>query len=153
MPRCAKRYRVLLVDRPDRIPTPDGAALRRVGPFEIDHVAYDQDAMERLSRSRPDVMLVDWKVAEDKGLGLIRRARRLDREIPIILLTGEARAGLAAQAIAAGATSCLAKPLAPETLAARIARASKARRDVGDRTLRAQKKRPMISSAAAADCR
>lgn len=121
MERDRRRIRVLLVDESG--PPPGGLDDLAGGnaPFDIDHVAYDRDVLERLAQGRPDVVLVDWRIPEGKRLEVIRRARRANRAVPIILMAGEARTAVASAALAAGATTCLAKPLTPEKLAARLA--------------------------------
>ena len=83
-------------------------------------------ALDRLSRDRFDVILMDMQMPGLDGLEATRRIRALPPEqggaIPIIALTANALAGDAERCFAAGMNDYVPKPIVPEALAAALAR-------------------------------
>jgi signal transduction histidine kinase len=82
------------------------------------------EAMERVVRERPDVLLSDIGMPKEDGYVLIRRLRELDGEkgrIPAIAVTAYARAEDRVKAIQAGYQMHLAKPVEPVKLIEMVA--------------------------------
>jgi DNA-binding NtrC family response regulator len=74
-------------------------------------VAHDGDtALRLISSGSPDVMLVDVKMEGMDGMEVMRRARELDEDLPVIMITAYAAVHGAVEAIRAGAHDYLAKP-------------------------------------------
>jgi PAS domain S-box-containing protein len=83
-----------------------------------------REAMERLMRERPDVLLSDIGMPKEDGYALIRRVRELGGErgrIPAIAVTAYARAEDRFKAIQAGYQMHLAKPVEPAKLVEMVA--------------------------------
>jgi PAS domain S-box-containing protein len=83
-----------------------------------------REAMERVIRERPDVLLSDIGMPKEDGYALIRRVRELGGEkgrIPAIAVTAYARAEDRAKAIEAGYQMHLAKPVEPAKLVEMVA--------------------------------
>jgi PAS domain S-box-containing protein len=83
------------------------------------------EAMERVVRERPDVLLSDIGMPKEDGYALIRRVRDLDGEkgrIPAIAVTAYARAEDRVKAIQAGYQMHLAKPVEGAKLVEAVAR-------------------------------
>jgi DNA-binding NtrC family response regulator len=74
-------------------------------------------ARERLAAARPDAAIVDYSLPDGTGLELLRQLKRLDPEMPVLLLTGHGSIPLAVQAIQEGADQFLTKPVELESLA------------------------------------
>jgi len=91
--------------------------LQRLGAL-VEAVASAQEAYERVSHRRPDVMVSDIGMPDEDGYSLIRRVRQLggERKLPAIALTAYARKQDADQAIASGYDRHLPKPVAPADL-------------------------------------
>jgi len=110
-------------DGQDRLPVvlivDDEAGVRDVYRKYLEHdrqmIALDadcaEDAVRRLERVLPDVVLLDVALPDRSGLKLLEQMRRHPewRRIPVLLLTGHDLAGLPEGAVAA-----LSKPMRPE---------------------------------------
>ena len=68
------------------------------------------EALQLVRAGDPDVLLVDFRMPEMDGMELMRKARELDPELPVILITGFPEVRGAVEAIRAGAHDYLAKP-------------------------------------------
>jgi len=120
------RLTVLLVDDNKFIRILIREILRGFGFIQIDEALSVDDAMDRIRRSRPDLVICDWKMVPQDGLALLRDLRgsgdaRL-RRLPFIMLSGEARDEQVALAIGEGADSYVAKPFTAATLMAHLLR-------------------------------
>jgi len=91
--------------------------LQRLGAL-VEAVASAQDAYERLSMRRPDVLVSDIGMPDEDGYSLIRRVRQLcgDHRVPAIALTAYARKQDAEAALGAGYDQHLPKPVTPADL-------------------------------------
>ena len=56
--------------------------------FVVDWVHSFDDALTSVAHERHDVVLVDYRLGEQDGIELIRQARSMDIDAPLILLTG-----------------------------------------------------------------
>ncbi|PYF07786.1 two-component system response regulator RegA [Rhodobacter viridis] len=75
------------------------------------HTALREDsAIALAARIRPTHALVDLKLAEGSGLGVVKALATLDAPPAIVVLTGFAAVATAVEAIKLGATQYLAKP-------------------------------------------
>ena len=91
--------------------------------------ARDQgEAMRALRESEPDIILSDLRLPEGDGLGVLRAAKELDAEIPVIVMTAYGSIEDAVAAMKQGALDFLAKPVDPDHLLLLVARALQQRR-------------------------
>ena len=73
--------------------------------------AHDgKDALEKIRRHTPDVVLSDLKMPNMDGLELLHKSREIDPDLPLILLTAFADIHGAVEAIRLGAHDYLSKP-------------------------------------------
>ena len=83
------------------------------------------DALDKLGRVRPDLLVSDIEMAEEDGYSLIRKVRVLEegrgRRIPAIALTAHARASDRMRALAEGYHIHMSKPVEPAELVLAIA--------------------------------
>ena len=68
------------------------------------------EALQLVRAGDPDVLLADLRMPNMDGMELMRKAKDLDPELPVILLTGYAEVRGAVEALRAGAHDYLAKP-------------------------------------------
>jgi response regulator RpfG family c-di-GMP phosphodiesterase len=80
------------------------------------------EALDLTEQHAFDVIVSDITMPEKSGLHLLKslRAGELTRNIPVVMLTGNAEAGLKRRALDLGATDLLNKPVTAEDLIARL---------------------------------
>ncbi len=87
----------------------------------------------------PGIVVTDMKMPVMDGLDLLERARALDSELPVIMITSYGDVASAVRAMKAGAYDFIERPFDPEQLRARVTRALESRRVVlENRELKAQ---------------
>jgi two-component system phosphoglycerate transport system response regulator PgtA len=89
-----------------------------------------EQALEVIHRDWPGVVLSDVRMPGMNGERLLDELRKLDEQLPVILMTGHGDIPMAIRAVRGGAFEFLEKPVAPERLIECIQRALLARRDV-----------------------
>ncbi|HUT35612.1 MAG TPA: sigma-54 dependent transcriptional regulator [Planctomycetota bacterium] len=82
------------------------------------------EAHRILESEAVDLLLADTTLGDPSALGLLERARNLDRNVPVVLLVAPAAADEATEALQEGAVGCLAKPPTPDDVARFLDRAS-----------------------------
>ena len=114
----AGRPRVLVVD--------DEAAIRdllsktlALAEYDVDLAPDGRTALERLRIIPYDLLITDLKMPGIDGLAVIREARRLKADIPVIIITGFSTEASAIEAVNLGVSGYLTKPFrVPRVLAA-----------------------------------
>lgn len=91
------------------------ALLLRDAGHEVVTAASPAEVLSTLRQMRPDLLLLDLNYQRDttsgaEGLALLKEVRALNRELPVVVITGWARVQLAVEAIQAGAADFLEKP-------------------------------------------
>jgi signal transduction histidine kinase/DNA-binding NarL/FixJ family response regulator len=91
-----------------------------LGPlgFRVDEAGDGQQALQRLSETRPDLVLMDMVMPVMDGLEAIRRIRRMPHcaDMTIIAVSANASNADRSQCLAAGANAFLSKPIDRESL-------------------------------------
>jgi excisionase family DNA binding protein len=112
------RPRVLVVD--------DEAAIRdllsktlALAEYDVDLAPDGRTALERLRIISYDLLITDLKMPGVDGLTVIREARRLKADLPVIIITGYSNEASAIEAVNLGVSGYLTKPFrVPRVLAA-----------------------------------
>lgn len=102
--------RLLLVDDEVEFLEPMKARIERRG-IDCLTATSGVEALAMLAASPIDCAVVDVRMPEMDGLELLRRIRRLDRAVPVILLTGHASVELGVKGMELGAFEYLLKPI------------------------------------------
>jgi two-component system, NtrC family, response regulator HydG len=89
----------------------------------VDAVSRGIQALERIEKSRFDILLLDLQMPGVEGLEVLRRARTLDDSISVIIMTGYATLESAVTALKLGAEDFLLKPLELEVLRLALSKA------------------------------
>lgn len=111
-------WRILVVDDDPIFLMTLAQALRRRG-HEVETAAEPVAALAAARQLLPDAAVLDLKLDEATGLGLVAPLKGLRADMRILLLTGYASIATAVEAIKLGATHYLPKPAdADEILAA-----------------------------------
>jgi len=98
--------------------------------------ARDQrEAVAALQAERPAVVLSDLRLPEGDGFGVLRAAKELDPELPVIVMTAFGSIQDAVAAMKEGALDFLAKPVDPDHLLLMVERALAQRRMVTENIL------------------
>ena len=111
--------RVLVID--DEAPIRDTCieSLESAG-YRAEGYERGEAALEALADQRPDLLLVNWRLPGFlDGVEIARRARRLQPDLRIVMITGDASA-VAGRALGAGVLQVLQKPFTGETLVATV---------------------------------
>jgi DNA-binding NtrC family response regulator len=98
--------------------------------------ARDQpEAVRLLQQAQPAVVLSDLRLPEGDGFGVLRAAKEIDADIPVIVMTAYGSIEDAVAAMKEGAMDFLAKPVDPDHLLLLVARALEQRRLVTENLL------------------
>ena len=112
------RSRVLVVD--------DESSIRELlqktlalAEYDVDTAPDGRAALERLRLGNYDLLIADLKMPGMDGLTLIREAKRLKADLPVIIITGFSTESSAIEAVNLGVAGYLTKPFrVPQVLAA-----------------------------------
>lgn len=91
------------------------ATLRQAG-IAATSCASGQQALDAVTQSDFDLVLLDLKLGDENGLDVLPVIHRIRRETPIVVLTGFASVESAVFAVKGGAADCLEKPLIGDDL-------------------------------------
>ncbi|MBI2189553.1 MAG: response regulator [Acidobacteria bacterium] len=141
--------RLLVVDDDARFVEYLRILLRRArSAFDVSAVGTVDEALRGLARGTHDVCLLDYRLGDEDGLDVLRRARVRDLATPVVLLTGEQDESLELAAIHEGAQDYLNKSeLEPHRLERTLLRAIARHR--AERTLRERELRVAEAEARA----
>ncbi|MBU0702677.1 MAG: GAF domain-containing protein, partial [Chloroflexi bacterium] len=117
---------VLIIDDELDIGETFRAFLEKEG-HDVTIVADFSEAESALTGQPYDVVVADVK-PHVNGMALLRLAREIDEDIPVILVTGEAGGPSATEAVQRGAYDCVAKPVTQEGLIRMVGRAAEKKR-------------------------
>ncbi len=119
--------RLILVDDDKAIRDSAGQSLVLAG-FNVDCFASAAEALPHLTADFPGVLITDIRMPGMDGLELMERVLKVDRDLPVILISGHADVALAVSAIREGAYDLLEKPFAVAELVDSVKRALEKRR-------------------------
>ena len=111
--------RVLVVDDEDAVRRALGRALELEG-YVVEQASDGQEALERIGRSVPDVVVLDVLMPNIDGLETCRRLRSLELSVPVLMLTARDAVSDRVEGLDAGADDYLVKPFALAELLARV---------------------------------
>ena len=117
-PVRSARQRVLVVD--------DEASIRdllsktlALAEYDVDTASDGTSALDRMRAFNYDLLIADLKMPGMDGLTLIRQAKRIKADLPVIIITGFSTESSAIEAVNLGVAGYLTKPFrVPQVLAA-----------------------------------
>jgi DNA-binding response OmpR family regulator len=114
-------YRVLLVDDDEDLLVALAAPLRRFG-FDVAVATDAVTAVSSAVKAPPDAVVMDIGLPGGDGIVVMQRLHALPRlsGVPVVVLSGRDPAEHREAALSAGAAAYLAKPVAPDALAAAV---------------------------------
>src|SRR5438067_11260699 len=118
-PRAASdRPRILVVDDESSIRDLLAKTLA-LAEYDVDTAPDGRSALERLRLYPYDLLIADLKMPGIDGLSVIREAKRLKVDLPVIIITGYSTETAAIEAVNIGVAGYLTKPFrVPQVLAA-----------------------------------
>jgi excisionase family DNA binding protein len=112
-PRGNSRAAVVTTDEPEP------AGRQSVERPRMDTASDGRSALERLRLYPYDLLIADLKMPGIDGLSVIREAKRLKTDLPVIIITGYSTETAAIEAVNLGVSGYLTKPFrVPQVLAA-----------------------------------
>ena len=115
------------VDRPRILVVDDEASIRDLlvkslalaERYDVDTASDGRSALEQLRLYLYDLLIADLKMPGIDGLSVIREAKRLKSDLPVIIITGYSTETAAIEAVNLGVSGYLTKPFrVPQVLAA-----------------------------------
>jgi len=125
LPEVKETRRVLVVEDDPELLRVLGRVLRRAG-FEVVEVDAGKQAIAELDSKPFDVILSDVHMPGISGLDLMRAVRRVDLDVPVILMSGMPDIASAAAAVEYGALRYLTKPIDTDRLVKLVQYATRA---------------------------
>ena len=114
----AERPRILVVDDESSIRDLLAKTLA-LAEYDVDTASDGRSALERLRLYPYDLLIADLKMPGIDGLSVIREAKRLKVDLPVIIITGYSTETAAIEAVNLGVSGYLTKPFrVPQVLAA-----------------------------------
>ncbi|GAB6072366.1 chemotaxis response regulator CheY [Venenivibrio stagnispumantis] len=92
--------------------------LNQLGYNNVDEAENGKDALSKLKQNKYDLVLLDWNMPEMDGITLLKEIRNDPqlKDIPVIMVTAEAKKENVLLAIQSGANNYIVKPFTAETL-------------------------------------
>lgn len=111
---------ILLVEDDSDLASTLEDRLTRSNPFQIHHVESAEEALEKTSSHRYDLMIVDWMLPEMNGPRLIEELREEGYATPALMLTVRDEMDDLVRGLESGADDYMTKPFEFEELEARV---------------------------------
>jgi two-component system C4-dicarboxylate transport response regulator DctD len=114
---AAPAIRILLVEDDDDVRMSTAQALQLAG-FDVEVFASAERARSQISFAAPVVVVCDVRLPGLSGADWLPDIRRIDAELPVILVTGHGHIAMAVKAMREGAYDFIEKPFSSERLIA-----------------------------------
>ncbi len=138
--------RILVVDDEPYVRTVIAAMLER-SDYEPVMAASGQEALERVSKEAPfDLILSDIMMQGLDGIGLLEQVRKLQADVPVVVVTAVHDIGVAVSAMRRGAYDYLLKPFEREQLLGVVRRALDYRKLVQQNAMYRQKLEELVTA-------
>ena len=91
--------------------------LREQG-FKVREGANFDQALLEINKKLPDVAIIDVKLdkGDNDGIELLQRIKKIDEDVPVIMISGHANVQMAVDSLKLGAFEFIQKPFSPERL-------------------------------------
>uniref|UniRef100_A0A7C4QQH9 Response regulator n=1 Tax=Schlesneria paludicola TaxID=360056 RepID=A0A7C4QQH9_9PLAN len=111
---------VLVVDDSQTMRTIQRRCLGALGIVNVAEGVDGAHAWQLFQTGSFDLILSDWNMPNMDGLTFLKHVRRVNRQVPFLMITTEAERARVVEAIQAGVTDYLVKPFTPEGLKAKL---------------------------------
>jgi len=91
-------------------------------PCQFIEASNGVEALQQLSKQTIDLILLDWNMPELSGFDFLKEVRGMDKynNLPIVMVTSEAAKFNVIEALDAGATAYIIKPVTEKSLKEKI---------------------------------
>ena len=115
------RPRILLVEDDVHLVELISYNLEKEG-FDVLHTPDGEEAVVLAQEEKPDLVILDWMIANLSGIEVCRQLRRLPAtaNLPIVMLTARAEEADRIRGLETGADDYVTKPFSPRELVARV---------------------------------
>jgi DNA-binding NtrC family response regulator len=110
--------------------------------FDVSSAASGRDAVAKISRERPDVVLLDLQLPEGDGLWVLQQLRKEEIDATVVVITAFGTVDKAVHAMKEGAYDFIQKPFEPSLVEETVRRALE--RTALQRTVKAQAAEPTV---------
>jgi len=104
-----KEYQILLVDDDPNILTVIACALEHRG-YHVTTASSGEAAIDALGMKDFDLVITDLNMPETDGIAVVKKAKELNRDYGVMILTGCGDASLVTEALRVGADDYMLKP-------------------------------------------
>ena len=118
----SERPRILVVDDEQAVRDLLAKTLT-LADYDVDTAPDGPGALDRLRSAEYDLLITDLKMPGMDGLSVIREARRIRQDLPVVIITGYSTEASAIEAINLGVAGYLTKPFRLPRILAATARA------------------------------
>ena len=91
--------------------------------YNVDTALSGEEALNKVKGNGFDVVIADWKMPEIDGMEVIRRIKRDNPNVIVIMITGYPSIESSIKAIRSGVSDYVAKPFTPEELSDAVLKA------------------------------
>jgi DNA-binding NarL/FixJ family response regulator len=124
------KIKILLIDDEPLVREELGALLQDEG-YEVITGADGEEGLALFQSEKPDMVITDVRMPRKDGLSVAMTIRREDPTVPVTVITGHGSETMAIEALRAGVTDFIKKPVRLEDLSAALLRMRAARRPAG----------------------
>jgi two-component system, NtrC family, response regulator HydG len=124
---------ILIVDDEKSIRITFESFLAKAG-YQVATAADYDEALKRINEAAPDVIFADILLGGKTGIDLLEKVKKVDVDIPVVMITGAPNLETASQAIRLGAFDYISKPVEKELLLDAALRALRFKRVVEENT-------------------
>jgi len=84
--------------------------------YAVAAASSGEEALIKMNMKLPDLIITDLRMPGVSGMEILRKAKELDKGLPVIMITGQGDAETAVEAMKLGAYDFITKPLKPNEL-------------------------------------
>ncbi len=110
-----KKWKILMADDNRQVNDVVRETLAEYG-FEVIQAFDGRQAFAAFEEKKPDLVFLDYLMPEIDGLGVLKKIKHKDPNAFVVFITGEGSEDVAVQAMKAGASDYITKPLSPPDL-------------------------------------
>ncbi|BAI80914.1 two-component, sigma54 specific, transcriptional regulator [Deferribacter desulfuricans SSM1] len=93
--------------------------------FDVHTALNGSDALDLVKKNKFNIIFLDYKLGEENGLEVLKAIKKIDANVPVVMMTAYGTSNLVLDSIKLGAVEYIVKPVEPEyivEIATKIAR-------------------------------